>query len=61
MSLVYFELTINYNNSPKKRTLTIIANNLGTNNRVVSLFTTLCAPFLFLNAVAKSAQFRLHV
>nr|QIB71734.1 NADH dehydrogenase subunit 5 [Epipremnum aureum]WBP65485.1 NADH-plastoquinone oxidoreductase subunit 5 [Epipremnum aureum] len=36
-------------------------NKLIDNNEVNSLFTTLCASLLFLGAVAKSAQFPLHV
>nr|YP_010722973.1 NADH-plastoquinone oxidoreductase subunit 5 [Anthurium andraeanum]WDW20978.1 NADH-plastoquinone oxidoreductase subunit 5 [Anthurium andraeanum] len=36
-------------------------NKLIHNNEVNSLFTTLCASLLFLGAVAKSAQFPLHV
>nr|AEX96628.1 NADH-plastoquinone oxidoreductase subunit 5 [Dichelostemma capitatum] len=43
------------------RDLFKIVNNLITNNGVDSLFTTLCASFLFVGAVAKSAQFPLHI
>src|SRR3954464_11106365 len=43
------------------RDLFEIVNNLVTNNGVDSLFTTLCASFLFVGAVAKSAQFPLHI
>nr|YP_010465264.1 NADH-plastoquinone oxidoreductase subunit 5 [Picria felterrae]UUL95746.1 NADH-plastoquinone oxidoreductase subunit 5 [Picria felterrae]WKW53458.1 NADH-plastoquinone oxidoreductase subunit 5 [Picria felterrae] len=38
-----------------------ILNNLIQNNEVNSLFVTLCAALLFTGAVAKSAQFPLHV
>nr|YP_010039594.1 NADH-plastoquinone oxidoreductase subunit 5 [Urena procumbens]QOY46004.1 NADH-plastoquinone oxidoreductase subunit 5 [Urena procumbens] len=38
-----------------------IFNNLIYNNEVHFLFVTLCASFLFAGAVAKSAQFPLHV
>nr|YP_010160878.1 NADH dehydrogenase subunit 5 [Baccaurea ramiflora]QRH18385.1 NADH dehydrogenase subunit 5 [Baccaurea ramiflora]QXF60486.1 NADH-plastoquinone oxidoreductase subunit 5 [Baccaurea ramiflora] len=38
-----------------------IFNNLIYNNEVNSLFVTLCAFFLFSGAIAKSAQFPLHV
>nr|AIY56178.1 NADH-plastoquinone oxidoreductase subunit 5 [Neuwiedia zollingeri var. singapureana] len=38
-----------------------IVNNLVYNNGVNSLFATLCAFLLFVGAVAKSAQFPLHV
>nr|AEX96611.1 NADH-plastoquinone oxidoreductase subunit 5 [Drimia altissima] len=38
-----------------------IINNLVHNNGVNSLFATLCASFLFVGAVAKSAQFPLHI
>nr|YP_010825806.1 NADH dehydrogenase subunit 5 [Eremophila alatisepala]UOI19190.1 NADH dehydrogenase subunit 5 [Eremophila alatisepala] len=38
-----------------------IFNNLIYNNEVNSLFVTLCAALLFAGAVAKSAQFPLHV
>nr|QJU00022.1 NADH-plastoquinone oxidoreductase subunit 5 [Magnolia siamensis] len=43
------------------RDLFEIFNNLIHNNGVNSLFATLCASLLFLGAVAKSAQFPLHV
>nr|YP_009923109.1 NADH-plastoquinone oxidoreductase subunit 5 [Dichanthelium ravenelii]QNC66718.1 NADH-plastoquinone oxidoreductase subunit 5 [Dichanthelium ravenelii] len=43
------------------RDLFKIANNWIPNNGVNSLLTTLCAFLLFLGAVAKSAQFPLHV
>uniref|UniRef100_UPI0030FECA54 NADH dehydrogenase subunit F n=1 Tax=Schizachyrium delicatum TaxID=3024805 RepID=UPI0030FECA54 len=43
------------------RDLFQIANNWIPNNGINSLLTTLCAFFLFLGAVAKSAQFPLHV
>nr|YP_009581077.1 NADH-plastoquinone oxidoreductase subunit 5 [Caltha palustris]QBK48886.1 NADH-plastoquinone oxidoreductase subunit 5 [Caltha palustris] len=43
------------------RDLFEIANNLIDNNRANSLFLTLCASLLFVGAVAKSAQFPLHV
>nr|YP_010257596.1 NADH-plastoquinone oxidoreductase subunit 5 [Asparagus cochinchinensis]QVY57840.1 NADH-plastoquinone oxidoreductase subunit 5 [Asparagus cochinchinensis]QXM16817.1 NADH-plastoquinone oxidoreductase subunit 5 [Asparagus densiflorus] len=43
------------------RDLFKIVNNLVQNNGVDSLFATLCASFLFLGAVAKSAQFPLHI
>nr|YP_009516389.1 NADH-plastoquinone oxidoreductase subunit 5 [Philydrum lanuginosum]AYD91247.1 NADH-plastoquinone oxidoreductase subunit 5 [Philydrum lanuginosum] len=43
------------------RDLFEIANNLIHNNVVSSLFASLCASLLFLGAVAKSAQFPLHV
>nr|ULQ67423.1 NADH-plastoquinone oxidoreductase subunit 5 [Puelia olyriformis] len=43
------------------RDLFKIANNWIPNNGINFLFTTLCAFFLFLGAVAKSAQFPLHV
>jgi NAD(P)H-quinone oxidoreductase subunit 5 len=45
------------------RDLFEIVNNLihNNNNGVNSLFATLCASLLFLGAVAKSAQFPLHV
>nr|YP_009431093.1 NADH-plastoquinone oxidoreductase subunit 5 [Aphyllanthes monspeliensis]AEX96601.1 NADH-plastoquinone oxidoreductase subunit 5 [Aphyllanthes monspeliensis]ASW26529.1 NADH-plastoquinone oxidoreductase subunit 5 [Aphyllanthes monspeliensis] len=43
------------------RDLFEIVNNLVHNNRVDSLFVTLCASFLFIGAVAKSAQFPLHI
>nr|AKR80838.1 NADH-plastoquinone oxidoreductase subunit 5 [Xerophyta retinervis] len=43
------------------RDLFEIVNNLIHNNGVNSLFATLCASLLFLGAVAKSAQFPLHV
>nr|WGM73844.1 NADH-plastoquinone oxidoreductase subunit 5 [Chamaedorea sp. M_zhpu90] len=43
------------------RDLFKIANNLIHNNGVGSLFATLCASLLFVGAVAKSAQFPLHV
>nr|YP_010166938.1 NADH-plastoquinone oxidoreductase subunit 5 [Tulbaghia violacea]QRW36170.1 NADH-plastoquinone oxidoreductase subunit 5 [Tulbaghia violacea] len=43
------------------RDLFEIVNNLVHNNGVDSLFVTLCASFLFLGAVAKSAQFPLHI
>nr|AEX96617.1 NADH-plastoquinone oxidoreductase subunit 5 [Trichopetalum plumosum] len=43
------------------RDLFEIVNNLVHNNGVDSLFATLCASFLFLGAVAKSAQFPLHI
>nr|UFH82367.1 NADH dehydrogenase subunit 5 [Ehrharta longifolia] len=43
------------------RDLFKIANNWIPNNGINSLLTTLCAFFLFLGAVAKSAQFPLHV
>nr|YP_010366788.1 NADH-plastoquinone oxidoreductase subunit 5 [Magnolia kachirachirai]QJU03806.1 NADH-plastoquinone oxidoreductase subunit 5 [Magnolia kachirachirai]UOU87091.1 NADH-plastoquinone oxidoreductase subunit 5 [Magnolia kachirachirai]UXW89639.1 NADH-plastoquinone oxidoreductase subunit 5 [Magnolia kachirachirai] len=43
------------------RDLFEIFNNLIHNNGVHSLFATLCASLLFLGAVAKSAQFPLHV
>nr|QKY74984.1 NADH-plastoquinone oxidoreductase subunit 5 [Leucojum aestivum] len=38
-----------------------IVNNLVRNNGMDSLFVTLCASFLFVGAVAKSAQFPLHI
>nr|YP_010874926.1 NADH-plastoquinone oxidoreductase subunit 5 [Bonnaya ciliata]WGV43048.1 NADH-plastoquinone oxidoreductase subunit 5 [Bonnaya ciliata] len=38
-----------------------ILNNMIQNNEVNSLFVTLCATLLFTGAVAKSAQFPLHV
>nr|YP_010723245.1 NADH dehydrogenase subunit F [Chasmanthe floribunda]WDW26615.1 NADH dehydrogenase subunit F [Chasmanthe floribunda] len=38
-----------------------IVNNLIHNNGVNSLFVTLCASFLFVGAIAKSAQFPLHI
>nr|YP_010874839.1 NADH-plastoquinone oxidoreductase subunit 5 [Bonnaya antipoda]WGV42961.1 NADH-plastoquinone oxidoreductase subunit 5 [Bonnaya antipoda] len=38
-----------------------IVNNMIQNNEVNSLFVTLCATLLFTGAVAKSAQFPLHV
>ena len=43
------------------RDLFEITNNLVRNNGVSSLFVTLCASLLFVGAVAKSAQFPLHV
>jgi NAD(P)H-quinone oxidoreductase subunit 5 len=43
------------------RELFEISNNLIPNNEVNSLFATLCAFLLFVGAVAKSAQFPLHV
>nr|YP_010184595.1 NADH dehydrogenase subunit F [Hygroryza aristata]QVH34027.1 NADH dehydrogenase subunit F [Hygroryza aristata] len=43
------------------RDLFKIANNWIPNNGINSLLTTLCAFLLFLGAVAKSAQFPLHV
>nr|QUB01966.1 NADH-plastoquinone oxidoreductase subunit 5 [Commelina communis] len=43
------------------RDLFEITNNLTPNNGVNSLFVTLCASLLFIGAVAKSAQFPLHV
>nr|YP_009346226.1 NADH dehydrogenase subunit 5 [Streptochaeta spicata]AOR40791.1 NADH dehydrogenase subunit 5 [Streptochaeta spicata] len=43
------------------RDLFQIANNWIPNNGINSLITTLCAFLLFLGAVAKSAQFPLHV
>nr|YP_009334537.1 NADH-plastoquinone oxidoreductase subunit 5 [Anemarrhena asphodeloides]AEX96588.1 NADH-plastoquinone oxidoreductase subunit 5 [Anemarrhena asphodeloides]APO11347.1 NADH-plastoquinone oxidoreductase subunit 5 [Anemarrhena asphodeloides] len=43
------------------RDLFEIVNNLVHNNGVNSLFVTLCAFFLFAGAVAKSAQFPLHI
>uniref|UniRef100_UPI003002556D NADH-plastoquinone oxidoreductase subunit 5 n=1 Tax=Hedyosmum orientale TaxID=226581 RepID=UPI003002556D len=43
------------------RDLFEILNNLIHHNGVNSLFVTLCASLLFLGAVAKSAQFPLHV
>nr|YP_010292938.1 NADH-plastoquinone oxidoreductase subunit 5 [Dapsilanthus disjunctus]ULQ65131.1 NADH-plastoquinone oxidoreductase subunit 5 [Dapsilanthus disjunctus]ULQ65219.1 NADH-plastoquinone oxidoreductase subunit 5 [Dapsilanthus disjunctus] len=43
------------------RDLFQIANNLVANNGFHSLFTTLCTSLLFMGAVAKSAQFPLHV
>nr|WIL99272.1 NADH dehydrogenase subunit 5 [Meliosma myriantha var. discolor] len=43
------------------RDLFEIFNNLIYNNEVNSLFVTLCASLLFVGAVAKSAQFPLHV
>nr|YP_010323886.1 NADH-plastoquinone oxidoreductase subunit 5 [Miliusa glochidioides]UKP90036.1 NADH-plastoquinone oxidoreductase subunit 5 [Miliusa glochidioides] len=43
------------------RDLFEILNNLIHNNRVNSLFVILCAFLLFVGAVAKSAQFPLHV
>nr|YP_010690468.1 NADH dehydrogenase subunit F [Aneilema beniniense]WBU14095.1 NADH dehydrogenase subunit F [Aneilema beniniense] len=43
------------------RDLFEITNNLTRNNGVSSLFVTLCASLLFIGAVAKSAQFPLHV
>nr|QJX68294.1 NADH-plastoquinone oxidoreductase subunit 5 [Commelina communis] len=43
------------------RDLFEITNNLTPNNGVNSLFVTLCALLLFIGAVAKSAQFPLHV
>nr|YP_010998172.1 NADH dehydrogenase subunit F [Oxandra polyantha]WPF64815.1 NADH dehydrogenase subunit F [Oxandra polyantha] len=43
------------------RDLFEILNNLIHNNRVNSLFAILCAFLLFVGAVAKSAQFPLHV
>nr|YP_010690637.1 NADH dehydrogenase subunit F [Cartonema parviflorum]WBU14348.1 NADH dehydrogenase subunit F [Cartonema parviflorum] len=43
------------------RDLFEIINNLTHNNEVSSLFATLCASLLFVGAVAKSAQFPLHV
>nr|YP_010168364.1 NADH-plastoquinone oxidoreductase subunit 5 [Gilliesia graminea]AEX96596.1 NADH-plastoquinone oxidoreductase subunit 5 [Gilliesia graminea]QRZ01641.1 NADH-plastoquinone oxidoreductase subunit 5 [Gilliesia graminea] len=43
------------------RDLFEIVNNLVDYNGVDSLFVTLCASFLFLGAVAKSAQFPLHI
>nr|YP_010219347.1 NADH-plastoquinone oxidoreductase subunit 5 [Ensete ventricosum]UCC34378.1 NADH-plastoquinone oxidoreductase subunit 5 [Ensete ventricosum] len=43
------------------RDLFEITNNLIHNNGVSSLFATLCASLLFIGAVAKSAQFPLHV
>nr|AEX96603.1 NADH-plastoquinone oxidoreductase subunit 5 [Asparagus asparagoides] len=43
------------------RDLFEIVNNLAQNNGVDSLFATLCASFLFLGAIAKSAQFPLHI
>nr|DBA06545.1 TPA: NADH dehydrogenase subunit F [Polyspatha paniculata] len=43
------------------RDLFEITNNLTRNNEVSSLFVTLCASLLFVGAVAKSAQFPLHV
>jgi NAD(P)H-quinone oxidoreductase subunit 5 len=43
------------------RDLFEIANNLIDNNGANSLFLTLCASLLFVGAIAKSAQFPLHV
>nr|AKR80638.1 NADH-plastoquinone oxidoreductase subunit 5 [Sararanga sinuosa] len=43
------------------RDLFEIVNNLIHNNGINSLFATLCASLLFVGAVAKSAQFPLHV
>lgn len=43
------------------RDLFQIVNTLVHNNEVDSLFATLCASFLFVGAVAKSAQFPLHI
>nr|YP_009750992.1 NADH-plastoquinone oxidoreductase subunit 5 [Pericampylus glaucus]QIJ98372.1 NADH-plastoquinone oxidoreductase subunit 5 [Pericampylus glaucus] len=43
------------------RDLFKIVNNLIDNNGVNSLFLTLCASLLFVGAIAKSAQFPLHV
>nr|QFV19035.1 NADH dehydrogenase subunit 5 [Callianthemum alatavicum] len=43
------------------RDLFEIVNNLIDNNEVNSLFLTLCAFLLFVGAVAKSAQFPLHI
>nr|QUS64281.1 NADH-plastoquinone oxidoreductase subunit 5 [Bulbophyllum menghaiense] len=43
------------------RDLFQIVNTLIHNNGINSLFATLCAIFLFVGAVAKSAQFPLHV
>nr|YP_009581658.1 NADH-plastoquinone oxidoreductase subunit 5 [Glaucidium palmatum]QBK49895.1 NADH-plastoquinone oxidoreductase subunit 5 [Glaucidium palmatum] len=43
------------------RDLFEIANNLVDNNGANSIFCTLCASLLFVGAVAKSAQFPLHV
>ncbi|YP_008592547.1 NADH dehydrogenase subunit 5 (chloroplast) [Andrographis paniculata] len=43
------------------RDLFEMVNNLVSNNQVNSIFVTLCAVLLFAGAVAKSAQFPLHV
>nr|YP_010894700.1 NADH-plastoquinone oxidoreductase subunit 5 [Hypecoum leptocarpum]WJW71570.1 NADH-plastoquinone oxidoreductase subunit 5 [Hypecoum leptocarpum] len=43
------------------RDLFKIVNNLIENNEVNSLFLTLCTVLLFLGAIAKSAQFPLHI
>nr|QFV18359.1 NADH dehydrogenase subunit 5 [Dichocarpum sutchuenense] len=43
------------------RDLFAIANNLMDNNGANSFFLTLCASLLFVGAIAKSAQFPLHV
>ncbi|KAJ0798363.1 NAD(P)H-quinone oxidoreductase subunit 5 [Helianthus annuus] len=43
------------------RDLFQIFNNLISNNEVNSVFVTLCAVLLFAGAIAKSAQFPLHV
>nr|YP_010729031.1 NADH dehydrogenase subunit F [Hesperantha coccinea]WEA82010.1 NADH dehydrogenase subunit F [Hesperantha coccinea] len=43
------------------RDLFEIVNNLIHNNGVNSVFVTLCASFLFIGAIAKSAQFPLHI
>lgn len=38
-----------------------VFNNFIRNNGADSLFATMCASLLFVSAVAKSAQFSLHV
>nr|AEX96590.1 NADH-plastoquinone oxidoreductase subunit 5 [Echeandia sp. Steele 1101]APO11848.1 NADH-plastoquinone oxidoreductase subunit 5 [Echeandia sp. Steele 1101] len=43
------------------RDLFEIVNNLVHNNGIDPLFATLCASFLFVGAIAKSAQFPLHI
>nr|YP_009431434.1 NADH-plastoquinone oxidoreductase subunit 5 [Anthericum ramosum]ASW26870.1 NADH-plastoquinone oxidoreductase subunit 5 [Anthericum ramosum] len=43
------------------RDLFEIVNNLVHNNGIDLLFATLCASFLFVGAIAKSAQFPLHI
>ncbi|KAA3450194.1 NADH dehydrogenase [Gossypium australe] len=56
-----FGLLLGILGSLEFRDLFKIANNWIPNNGVNSLLTTLCAFLLFLGAVAKSAQFPLHV
>ena len=59
--MVYIGTLVHFSCSFEFRGLFEIVNRLISNNEVNFLFVTLCALLFFSGAIAKSAQFPLHV